>query len=326
MCTMFIVASFSVVGGIRTSTEKLKDNFTPDLYLLTVPAPSGPSFFTASKLSVASEKTGFGSFAICDVSPVSQKVTVFTIVDSNHVLPESLSASGTEVLTGVDLVLPLNVTLGSTPVTVIGKYSSALFPSDWIFGSQQLLQTLTGRPDAEFNFAISKGLTTGDIATLRADGLSVQPMTGIIPFLDSGVSEIEDDATWVLVPSSFVIAVLAYAFTGSETADRRHDIGIVKTIGAGRRRVMSYLVANALLISAWGGLLGLALGIILSYGVSTLASSMFTSVFVIKASASLLVLSYVATVAAGVAGAAIPAAKMTLSSPVSDLKEVTPSS
>jgi ABC-type antimicrobial peptide transport system permease subunit len=255
---------------------------------------------------------------------MSQNATVFTIVDSSHILPESLSASGTEVLTGVDLVLPLNVTLGSTPVTVIGKYSSALFPSDWVLGSQQLLQILTGKSDAEFNFAVSKGLTAGDIATLRANGFSVQPMTGIIPFLDSGVGEIEDDATWVLLPSSFVIAILAYAFTGSETADRRHDIGIVKTIGAGRRRVMSYLLANALLISAWGGLLGLALGIILSYGVSTLASSMFTSVFVIKASASLLALSYLATVGAGVAGAAIPAAKMTLSSPVSDLKEVTP--
>lgn len=308
------------------STERLKDNFTPDLYLLTVPTPTGPSFFSASKLSVASEKTALGSFVICEVKPIFQELTVFTIVDPNHVLPESFSVSGSEVLTSVDLVLPLNFTLGLTPVTIAGKYSSALFPSDWIFGSQQLLQTLTGKLGAEFNFAISKGLTTGDIATLRTAGFSVQPMTGIIPFLDSGVSEIEDDATWILIPSSFVIAVLAYAFTGSETADRRHDIGIVKTIGAGRRRVMSYLLANALLISAWGGLLGLALGIILSYGVSTLASSMFTSVFVIKASASLLALSYVATVTAGVAGAAIPAAKMTLSSPVSDLKEVTPSS
>jgi ABC-type antimicrobial peptide transport system permease subunit len=62
----------------------------------------------------------------------------------------------------------------------------------------------------------------------------------------------------------------------------------------------------------------------LSYGVSTLASSMFTSVFVIKVSESLLLLSFIVTVGAGVAGALFPALKMTLSSPVEDLKEVAP--
>jgi hypothetical protein len=51
---------------------------------------------------------------------------------------------------------------------------------------------------------------------------------------------------------------------------------------------------------------------------------MFTSVFVIKASESLLILSFIVTVGAGVAGALVPSLRMTLSSPVEDLKEVAP--
>jgi len=38
----------------------------------------------------------------------------------------------------------------------------------------------------------------------------------------------------------------------------------------------------------------------------------------------LILAAYASTVLAGVAGALLPAAKMTLSSPVADLKEVTP--
>ena len=37
ICTMFIVASFSVAGGLRTSMDKLKDSFSEDTYLVTMP-------------------------------------------------------------------------------------------------------------------------------------------------------------------------------------------------------------------------------------------------------------------------------------------------
>ncbi|MCX6658663.1 MAG: ABC transporter permease [Euryarchaeota archaeon] len=212
---------------------------------------------------------------------------------------------------------------GVVNANVSGFFSSSIFPSNWMLGSLGLLGNLTEQP-GEFNFIILKDPSSSANAYLQSRGFSFQPMIGIIEFLDSGVQEIERDANWALIPSVFVIAVLAYSFLGTETVDRRHDIGIIKTVGAGKWRMLSYLLTSALIISAWGGLLGLALGIVLSYGVSTVASSMFTSVFVIKASGSLLLLSFIVTVGAGVAGAFVPSLKMTMSSPVEDLKEVAP--
>ena len=323
LCTMFIVASFSVVSGIRASTENLRDNFEPDYFLVTKPSSDGLSHFAESDLGAVAAKSAFGTIVDCFTLPVSESLTVFSIEDPSHVLNEAITGpQGSEVLAGTDLDLPVNITLGSTSATVIGKFSSTIFSPHWILGSNQLVSGLGGK--GGFNFAVSKGLTKDEISTLEGSDLSVTPMTGIIQFLDSGIGEIENDALWVLVPSAFVIGVLAYSFIGSETADRRHEIGIVKTIGAGRSRIMWYLLANAALICAWGGLLGVAFGIVLSYGISTAASSAFSSVFIVKAPATLILAAYASTVLAGVAGALLPAAKMTLSSPVADLKEVTP--
>ncbi|MGQ9587552.1 MAG: FtsX-like permease family protein [Thermoplasmata archaeon] len=320
---MFIVASFSVVNGLRTSMDTLKDNFVPEYSLVTLPGESGPELFSNAMLSSVSAKTAFGLFVNVVAYPSMQEVTVFAVDDPHDVLPESIAAFGNDVLVGQDLQLSGHIVLGQTNVTVVGKFSSSLFSSDWILGSVDLLDGLTGRVGM-CNFAIVKGLSELESGELRSDGFSVQAALGIVDFLDSSVREVESDASWALLPSAFVIAVLAYSFMGSETADRRHDIGILKTVGAGRWRILSYLLVNAAAISAWGGLLGLGLGIVLSYAVSTAASAMFTSVFVMRASEMLLLSSFAATVGAGVMGAVLPSIRMTLSSPVKDLREVTP--
>jgi ABC-type lipoprotein release transport system permease subunit len=88
--------------------------------------------------------------------------------------------------------------------------------------------------------------------------------------------------------------------------------------------VFVYLLGKSFLICAYGGALGLALGVVMSYAVSTIASHIFASIFVIDVEEVLLLVSYLVTVVAGVLGAVIPAARMTLSSPVQDLKEVVP--
>ncbi len=327
LCTMFIVASFSVAGGLKTSMDKLSGNFEADKLLVTKPGPSGPGQFLSSDLSSIDGKYAIGTFADAFAMPFNGSVTVFSIQDPYRVIGEVYSVTGSNLLAGSDIGISGPVTfLGPQNVSgsVVGKYISSVFPNDWIMGSEKLVQSLVGENATMYNFAIAKGLNATSIAGLEELGFQVQPLMGIVDFLKTGVNEIEADATWVLIPSAFVIAVLAYSFLGSETADRRHDIGIIKTLGAGRARVLSYLLLNALVLSAYGGLLGVALGIVLSYALSTAASVMFTSVFVIKSSEILLVSAYVVTLASGVLGALIPAIRMTFTSPVQDLKEVAP--
>jgi putative ABC transport system permease protein len=327
LCTMFIVASFSVAGGLRTSMDKLASNFSAENYLVTMPGETGPEFFSVEDLESIYGQYAVGAFVDATVLPQNMSVTVFALEDKWNAVGELYYVTGDNLLVGTALQISGDVTLigpQEVSASVSGRFSSSIFPNDWATGSMALLSELTGQTDDLYNFAITKSLNASAVAGLEGKGFTVQPLIGIIEFLDSGVNEIESDTTWVLLPSAFVIAVLAYSFLGSETADRRHDIGIIKTLGAGRRRVLAYLLLNALAISAYGGLLGVALGVVVSYALSTAASAMFTSVFIIESSEVLLLMAFMATLAAGVLGALIPALRMTYTSPVQDLKEVAP--
>ena len=327
LCTMFIVASFSVAGGLRTSMDKLADNFSTESYLVTMPGESGPAFFSDEDIEPIRGTYAAGIFTEAYATPANITVTVFSLDNRWNVVGEILYVTDDNLYVGSGLSLSGEIVLEGAHqrnATVLGRYSSTVFPNDWAVGSLELVSGLTGQELNTYNFAVVKNINASTAAVLEDDGFEVQPMVGIMDFLDSGVSEIESDANWVLIPSAFVIAVLAYSFLGSETVDRRHDIGIIKTLGAGRKRVLGYLLLNALAISAYGGLLGVALGVIVSYALSTSASVMFTSVFIIESSEILLLTAFMVTLAAGVIGALIPAARMTYTSPVQDLKEVAP--
>jgi len=301
------------------------DNFSSDLYLVTRQSGASLGMFDEDEVTSSVDNAAFGLLSVVSVDPGDFTVVAFSIVDDEGVLDETFSAEGYEALAGPDLDLGGNVTLEAEfegSATVSGVFSSTMFPSDWLMCGDDLMRTVTGAEEAEYNFAIVADPTESQLSSLEADGFVVQPVIAILEFLESGVQELQTDAYLVLLPSTFVVGVLVYSFLGSEVVDRRREIGILKTIGAGRRRLFSYLLTNALLITAWGAALGLALGIILSYAIATVASHMFTSVFVIEIEEVLLVVAYGATVAAGLAGTMIPAIRSTYSSPVQDLKEV----
>jgi len=330
LCTMFIVAGFSVVGGLGTSMDKLSTSLVSERSIVLLQSASGePEFFPASSLGDASSSAALGIYfePLVLFGPDDEqgsRVASFCVVDDAGVLDESLSVDGTDILLGAGYVYRGDVTVDGVDAAVTGGFSSSMFSKDWALVSLELAWDVTGRAEM-FNFAIVGDITDEASASLAEAGFVIQPMSGIVPFLESGVAELEADALWALVPSCFAIFVLAYSFMGSEVSDRRHEIGILKTLGAGRRRILTYLLMDALIISLWGGALGLALGIVVSYAISTAASVAFTSVFVMKAGELLLLASLLATAAAGVVGALFPALRMTMSPPVEDLKEVGPS-
>ncbi len=322
LCTMFIVASFSIASGLKVSMDTLADNFTSEYSMVSCPGDSGMDFFESGSLGAVEDSSALCVVAVASVG--SGQVVVFSVSDPGAVLDETLSASGHDVKAGAGTGLAGDITLvaeTAQDVTVVSGFSSSMFSPSWVLGSQELLLALTGNDAGAVNLAISKDLSPDERAELESTGFSVQPMVSIVEFLGSSVDELESDAYWILVPSAFVIAVLAYSFIGAEVADKRHTIGVVKAIGAGRRRVLSYLLGESVIICAYGGALGLALGIVMSYAVSTAASHVFASVFTIDIDELLLLTSFLATVAAGVLGSVIPAVKMARTSPAQDLQE-----
>jgi hypothetical protein len=325
LCTMFIVASFSVAAGLQSSMDTLMDNFSSEHYLITTQSGSGPDLFDEGEVSSLVEHAAFGLFSKASAEPGNTSMIAFCVADDHQVLDETLSTEGSDALAGTGLPLSGSVTLeaGSlVEATITGKYSSSVFPSDWLLCSEQLMRSLLATGDGTFNFAVIASPSSEEMTLLTDAGFVVQPMIAVLEFLESGAQELRNDALLVLLPSSFVVGVLVYSFLGSEIADRRREIGILKTIGAGRTRLFSYLLTNGLLITAWGAALGLALGIILSYGIATIASHIYPAVFVIETEESLLVIAFCVTLVAGLVGTMIPALRSTRTSPMEDLKEV----
>jgi len=325
---MFIVASFSIVGGLKASMERLEGNFESELFLVTRPGDSGPTLFDPSALISVIPDCAYGSFAEVMINATPASATVFFVDDERgHILQPLPVLKGNEVREPLGVSYPGFITMtsdaSSEQVRVTSSFSLPQFPDAWLLGSASLLANLTGE-EGRANFAVAGAISDEQRGHLASEGFKVQTMTGILDFLGQSVEQIQDDIVLVLLPSAFVIAVLSYGFIGSETADKRHDIGILKTIGAGRRRILSYLLSDALLLSLWGGALGVAFGIILSYALSTAASTVFVSVFTMKVDILVLGLAYLATLTAGLAGALIPSLRMTVSPPVRDLREASP--
>jgi len=321
---MFIVASFSIVGGLKTSMDRLEGNFSADHYLITHPGDTGLEAFNPSAVMSHLTECAYGFFVDVTLNTTDTHASAFYLVDDSKLFPSVNEPLGNLVYVPDNYDfgrLTLTSRVGESHVNVTGVLNAKEFPRDWLLGSREVVDLLSGQAGMA-NFAVTGALSDGQRAHLESDGFSVQSMTGIIDFLTQSATQIQDDMMLVLLPSSFVIAVLSYGFTGSETADRRHDIGILKTIGAGRTRILRLLLANAFLLSLWGGILGLAFGIVLSYAISTAASAVFSSVFLMSVDPFLLVLALAATVAAGVVGASVPSLRMTRSSPIEDLREV----
>ncbi len=325
LCTMFIVSSFTLASGLRNSATVLKESFAQEYSLVTEPDGGGLGAFESSSLQAVAAKTAMGIYCDTVIDPGHASAGAFMISDPNKVLPIAVPVpANNSVLVGPDVPIAAGsfvFNIRGVQVIDTGGFWSPMFASDWVVGSEKLLRQLTGIQTG-FNFAIVKELNDGERGALVGSGFQVHAMIGIIEFLDYSVQEVGSDTFWIFLPSSFAIAILAYSFVGSEIADRRREIGILKAVGAGPRTIFGLIMSNAILVGVLGGLLGLALGIVLSYGVATLASNIFSAVLVIKISEMLLVIAFAATVFAAILGAVLPAAAMTRSTPDSDLREV----
>lgn len=325
LCTMFVVASFSVVAGLQNSMDVLMDNFEEEYFIVTKPGDYAPALFDDTDVLSVTPDATLGLFVFASVEPHGIETTAFSVSGDSSALDESYDVIGNETLAGQSLGLSGYFTIAaidSRPAVVVGEFSSSVFPSNWLLCSHELMTSIVAASGAESNFAIIRTPTPAQVESLERLEFVVQPMASVLDFLEAGVDEIRTDAMWVLAPSSFVIAVLAYSFLGSEMIDKRREIGVLKMLGASKRRILGYSLGSAMLITAYGAALGLALGIVLSYAVATMASHVFTSVFVIEIRESVLVVAYLVTIAAGFAGTIIPALRSTSSSPVDDLGEV----
>jgi len=308
ICVAFIIGSFAFANGLSITVEGIGDKFVSEGAL----AYQGPDL-EASLVDPSQLLTDhiYASVAICVASVNGSERTFFAVNDPLSTLGQNLVPLPGEMLSG--LVDPLsgsvNLTTdeGSARLFANHTYSSTKFPAYWNLMRWDDLVKL--RPEMAFNasfmiFASSDGEL---LSSLRSQGLTVQEMTGILNYFAAGSREVTADLWLIIIPSSFIVALLVYSAVSMEVKDRARDIAILKAMGSNNRQIRGIFFFQALMLSVLGALVGILIGVIVSYGISTSSSTLVSnSIFMLKVTETSMMVAFVSTVIAGVLGSVYP--------------------
>jgi len=208
---------------------------------------------------------------------------------------------------------PLNGTLlianseGAFNVSVNHTFSSSMFPTYWHLLNWEDIIKLKPELANNASFVIFTSIDDALRSQIRSQGLNYQEMTGILNYFSGGAEEVTNDLWLIIIPASFIVAMLVYAAISMETRDRAREIAILKAMGAGNWQIGRIFMFQAFIISLLGAAVGIIMGIIISYSISTISSTVIeNSLFYLRVTEYSMLIGVIASIAAGLLGAIWP--------------------
>jgi putative ABC transport system permease protein len=224
-----------------------------------------------------------------------------------HVDGRWFSETSDEGVAGVALAQRLNLRAGSIlqieaggrarTLTITGIVSTGGREDDSILAPLQIAQDLAGRP-GEYRRLLVSALTKPADAFSERDPSTMTPVEYdrwyCSPYISSISHQIQQQFPGVevrairqvaegegriltrvsglmgivTIAALFAAALAVGATSATTVLERRSEIGLMKALGASRRTVTSFFVAEQLLLALVGGILGYALGIVLARALS----------------------------------------------------------
>jgi len=308
ICVAFTVGSFAFTNGLSTTVNNISDKFVSEGAI----AYSGQNL-TGSVVDAGSiHTTGkYASVGLCTASVNGSARTFFAVDDPADLLDGEYAPPPGEMYSGkIDPMsgqLEISTEHGNITVTADITYVSNTFPGYWHLISWEDLEKIRPEMDSRVSFMLFDSADKEMLDSLRSQGLTVQEMTGILGFFSAGTSEVTNDLWLIVVPSSFIVALLVYSAIAMETNDRSKDVAILKSMGANRRQIGSIFLFQAATLSVLGAFMGIIIGIIVSYGISTSSSIVISnSLFFLRVTEVSMLIAFASSVTAGILGAALP--------------------
>jgi len=155
---------------------------------------------------------------------------------------------------------------------VIGIVSAGGAEDDQIFMQLPAAQRLAGVIDQVSLVQISYAGSPRQIETFVSKLTAAIPMVDVRPIrqFTEGEAKIYDRISGLLTATVAIVLLLTglcvMAAMTNVAMERKMDVGLMKAIGGSMRRVLRLFLAEAALLGLVGGLIGAALGIILSMG------------------------------------------------------------
>ena len=236
--------------------------------LAVSPVVSGPAFASRGGTSK--------SVAIMGVQPEDYRRVVQM---DNYMTRGRFDVSGTRALIGIDLATDLGVTVGDKlRVTSAGGRSETLdigglfdmgnrdLNRRWVFVTLKLGQTLLDLPGGVSNI----DLTVTDLfgADAVANTLRAQTQLTVESWMQTNaslLSALSNQSASNNLIRSFVVIIVALGISSVlvvSVVQKQREIGILRAMGTGRRRIMAIFLLQGGLV----GLVGSVLGAALAYG------------------------------------------------------------
>jgi len=254
------------VEGIGAVSGSLRQ--TVMLLSQTAPAPEKPAF---SKPGMSTG--GTSTVVVVGVEPVSaQAVRLYSISEGRFLTPEDDKAMviPTTFATKMDLALgdvfTLPSSVGATEFTVVGLLTTRPLP-----GAEEVLvplgaaQTLLNHAgeintlEAIFAPDADRAKVEADAAAALGDGFKLGPLefgNELVGALQMGEYAFAVFGVMALAMGAFII----FNTFRTVLAERRRDLGMLRTVGASRKTVVGLIMVESLIQSVFGTALGLLCG------------------------------------------------------------------
>ncbi len=295
--------------------------------LAVSPVVSGPAF--------ASRGNSNKSVALLGVQPDAYRRVVRM---DDYMTRGRFDVTGTNTLIGTDLASDLGVTVGdklrvtsangrseTLDITGLFDMGNRDLNRRWVFVTLKLAQTLLDLPGGVSNI----DLTVTDLfnANQVADAVRASTNLTVDSWMQTNaglLTALSNQTVSNNLIRSFVVIIVALGISSVlvvSVVQKQREIGILRAMGAGRRRIMTVFLLQ-------GGLVGLAgsvLGSALAFGLLVVFSHIFKSpdgspLFAAQLDPMLVLLASVVACGVGLAAAAIPARSAARMDPVQAIR------
>ena len=295
--------------------------------LAVSPVVSGPAF--------AARGNSNKSVALLGVQPDAYRRVVRM---DDYMTRGRFDVAGTGALIGTDLAQDLGVTVGdklrvtsasgrSETLDIAGLFDMGNRDLNrrWVFVTLKLAQTLLDLPGGVSNI----DLTVKDLfsANQVADALRAQTGLTVDSWMQTNsglLNALSNQTVSNNLIRSFVIIIVALGISSVlvvSVVQKQREIGILRAMGAGRRRIMTVFLLQGGLVGLVGSAFGSALAFILLVVFSRVFKSPDgSSLFSAQLDPMLVVLASVVACGVGLAAAAIPARSAARMDPVQAIR------
>jgi ABC-type antimicrobial peptide transport system permease subunit len=308
ICVAFIVGSFAFANGLNATVQEITGKFEKEGALVYAGDNLTSSLIDESAIAIGSPHISVG---IAEALLNGTSYVFFAVKDPANLLGQDLVPSPGEMLAGKDVPVRGYLTItsveGSVTLFANHTYSSTMFPTYWHLVRWEDIVKLRQALSNRTSFMIFTSMTDSLESSIKAKGLSLQPMPGIFGYFNAGANQVTNDLWLIIIPSSFIVAMLVYSAIAMETKDRAKEIAILKTIGANNGQIARIFMFQAFMLSLLGAIIGIVIGIIISYAISTSSSVVIeNSLFYLKVTEYSMLVALVCTILAGMLGAIWP--------------------